>query len=163
MTAVPAPPALHPDAEPLAFLLGHWRGEGEGRYPTIAPFDYVEEVTFTHTGKPWLAYRQRTHSARDGRPLHAEDGFWRPIAGGRVEVVLAHPTGHVELATGRRHGCRIELTSSSVTATPTAKRIDAVTRDLQVDGETLRYELAMAAVGQPLLPHLTAELTRLDD
>ncbi len=158
-----ADPPLHPDAAVLEFLLGRWRGEGEGRYPTVGPFAYVEEVEFTHTGKPWLAYRQRTQHPSDGRPMHAEDGFWRPVGGGRVEVVLAHPTGHLELSAGRVHGCRIELTSQRVVVSPTAKLVEQIVRDVRVDGEVLRYELAMAAVGQPLLPHLVAELVRVAD
>ena len=50
-----APPPLHPELEPLAGLLGAWRGEGAGEYPTIAPFRYGEELRFWHVGKPFLA------------------------------------------------------------------------------------------------------------
>ena len=46
-----APPPLHPEAEPLAGLLGTWRGEGAGRYPTISPFRYGEEVRFFGRGE----------------------------------------------------------------------------------------------------------------
>ena len=42
------PPAPHPAVAPLAFLLGKWRGEGEGSFPTISSFRYGEELLFSH-------------------------------------------------------------------------------------------------------------------
>ncbi len=154
-------PALHPDAEPLAFLLGTWRGEGHGQYPTIDSFDYVEEITFGHVGKPWLAYQQRTRHATEDRPLHAESGYFRPVGEGRLEVVMAYPTGHVEVAHGTIDGTGIEWETGTLAATPTAKRVDQVKRTLRVVGDALHYEFAMAAVGEPLTPHLSATLRRV--
>ena len=154
-------PALHPGAEPLAFLLGSWRGDGHGHYPTIESFDYVEEITFSHVGKPWLAYQQRTRHATEDRPLHAESGYFRPVGQGRLEVVMAYPTGHVEVASGTIDGTSVQVVTSTLAATPTAKRVDEVTRSLRIDGDVLHYELAMAAVGEPLTPHLSATLVRL--
>lgn len=47
-TAGAGTPATHPAVAPLAFLLGKWRGEGEGSFPTISSFRYGEELLFSH-------------------------------------------------------------------------------------------------------------------
>jgi hypothetical protein len=151
---------MHPDLGPVAFLLGTWVGEGAGEYPTIEPFAYGEEVRFSETGKPFLVYSQRTWSLDDGRPLHAECGYWRPQPGGRLEVVLAHPTGIAEILEGAVTGSRIELTSTTVGRTTTAKEVRALRRLFEVDGDTLTYRVAMAAVGVPMTHHLAATLVR---
>lgn len=166
---VPAPGVvevvLHADVEALAPLLGTWAGTGEGHYPTIEPFAYREEVVFRHVGKPFLAYRQATVRADTGLPAHAEVGYLRGVGRGRVELVLAHPTGIAEVAEGSAvvagpGRLELRLASVSMTATATAKDVTRVERTVTVDGDVLRYDLAMAAVGQPLQHHLAAELHR---
>lgn len=151
---------LHQALAALAPLVGTWRGEGRGEYPTIEPFAYGEEVTFAHVGKPFLAYTQRTWSLAIGAPLHAEAGYWRASGEGRIEVVLSHPFGAVEMLVGTVAGGTLRLVSRAVVTTPSAKRIDAVERDVDVDGDVLRYRIRMAAVGEPMTHHLTAELHR---
>lgn len=153
---------LHPDVAPLGFLLGAWTGEGSGQYPTIEPFGYGETVTFGHVGKPFLSYSQRTWALDDHRPLHAETGYWRPQPGGGVELVLAHPFGIVEVETGAVIGQRIELFTHAIEGTPSAKHITRVERSLRVEGDTLTYDLRMAAVGHAVTHHLHAELQRSD-
>jgi hypothetical protein len=156
-------PPLHPNAAALAFLLGDWEGEGEGAYlPSVAPFRYREQVRFWHAGKPFLAYTQRTVSAEDARPLHAEMGYWRCLDEGAVELVLAHPTGFAEIALGSVAGQRITLRSSNLQRTPTAKEVTALEREVEVEGDVLRYRLGMGMHGQPVRWHLSATLHKVD-
>jgi len=160
MTEVGSLPALHPGVAPLEFLLGTWSGEGEGRYTTIEPFRYGEEIRFWHTGKPFVAYSQRTWALDDGRPMHVETGYWRYSADGRVELVLAHPTGLVEVEEGSLSGTVVTLASTAVVRTSSAKEVTSLARHLAVEGDALTYRLDMAAVGQPDQVHLVATLRR---
>ncbi|MDE3085456.1 MAG: FABP family protein [Acidobacteriota bacterium] len=151
---------LHPALRDLAFLLGRWEGEGEGGYPTVQPFRYREELCFGHDGRPFLHYRQRSWSAEDGRPMHVEAGYLRPGQPGAVELVVAHPSGVVELSEGRRTGTELELRSRAVACASTAKDVSAIARRLSVEGDRLRTTLDMAAVGLPDTPHLRSTLHR---
>jgi hypothetical protein len=157
-------PELHPDVAPLAPLLGTWSGDGAGEYPTVAPFGYWEEITLGHVGKPFLAYRQRTTARDDGRPLHAETGYVRMPSPGRIELVIAHPTGITEVTEGaiQIDGPRITINVATTTIgrTASAKEVTALRRTFRIDGDTLEYDVEMAAVGLPLQHHLAAHLTR---
>jgi hypothetical protein len=156
-------PDLHPDAARIAFLLGTWRGEGKGEYPTITSFAYGEELKFWHNGKPFLAYSQRTWDPETNLPRHAEMGYWRPVASDRIELALAHPTGIVEIQEGSLDGTSITVASTVVAGTTTAKEVNRLERSFVIDGDVMRYELRMAAVGQPLQHHLGAELRKVAD
>ncbi len=154
---------LHPTVAVLAPLLGAWTGPGAGEYPTITPFQYSEFVTCGHVGKPFLTYGQRTNSVDDGQPLHAETGYIRVPEPGRVEWLLAHPTGFVEVLEGTLDadddGLTMELTST-VRRSSSAKEVTALSRTFRLHGDVLSYTVRMAAVGQPLQHHLAAVLKR---
>ena len=155
---------IHPNVEPFEFLLGTWIGEGVGEYPTISTFGYVETVTFSHVGKPFMAYSQRTNALDDSRGLHVEVGYWRFPSPQTVELVVAHPTGIIEVEQGTfvpaPAGGVIRLEATTVGLTATAKSVTALQRTFEIDGDVMRYTVAMGAVGLPLQHHLAATLTR---
>jgi THAP4-like, heme-binding beta-barrel domain len=158
-------PDLHPTLAALAPLLGTWAGTGRGEYPTIESFRYREEVTFGHSGKPFLTYSQKTQAEDDGRPLHAETGYLRLPAPDRIELVLAHPTGITEISAGPilfdGSTMEIDLITSAIGLSASAKEVSAVARWVRIDGDELNYRVRMAAVAQPLQHHLAATLRRV--
>ena len=159
-----ATPEPHPDIAPLSFLLGRWEGAGVGGYPTIENFRFGQEISFSHNGKPYLIYASRSWLLDDDgnlvRPLATETGYWRPQPGGQVEVVLAHPTGIAEIYLGEVTGTKIELRTDIVARTSTAKEVTAGQRLYGLIGTDLGWAFDMAAMDQPLQPHLSAQLKR---
>jgi hypothetical protein len=161
------PPAL----VPLAWLLGEWAGAGVVGYPTMdGDLRFGQEVTFTHDGRPFLAYSSRTWLLDDagekGRPLASETGYWRPVGpaeggGTALEVLLVHPTGIVETYHGAVAGPRVELATDLVARTETAKEYTAARRMYGLVEGDLLWVLDMAAVGQPLTAHASARLRKL--
>jgi len=154
-----------PDDHPLAALAGTWRGDGEGSYPTIAPFAYREELVITPVpGRPLAHWRSTTRDAATGEPRHAESGFLRASAldldPPGLELVVAHGFGIVEAAAGTFDGRVLAVHSTGLLGTASAKRVDDVERRYELDGDTMRYTVAMAAVGVAPTHHLRAELRR---
>ncbi len=160
---------LHDRLEPLAFLVGTWRGLGVVGYPTIEDGRYEQEVVFAHDGRPFLEYSSRTWILdADGnrvRQSAREAGWWRPGREPRdVEVMLAHPSGIVEVCVGEVAFRKVELRSDLVARTETAKEVSALHRLYGiVEGTDLAYAIDLAAVGQPLQPHLSARLSPVDE
>ena len=156
-------PDLPGELVPVAWLLGTWRGLGVGGYPSIDQFRFSQEVSFTESGKAYLNYYSRSwlvdDDGREVRPLAQETGYWRPQRDGGLEVLLAHPAGYVEIWLGRVDGAKIEMHTDVVGRTGTAKTYTAGHRLYGlVDGD-LMWAFDMAAVGQPLQPHLSARLS----
>ena len=153
--------ALDPDVEPIAFLLGTWRGEGEGTWPGAEPFRYREELVFEHFGRPRLHYSQSSFDLEDGSPVHFERGFFRVTGPGRAGIVLSHQMGAVEVAEGTQNGSVIELASTSVGLLSTAPSVTELRRKIEVTGDRLVYDLWMAMTDIPLTHHATSRLERV--
>jgi hypothetical protein len=159
------PENLHPDCGPVAWMLGTWRGNGHGDYPTIDAFQFGQELIFTHDGRPFFHYMARSwvvdergEKVREGA---IETGFLRcRPEQGHVELLLTHHTGFAEIWYGEAADGKVDLTTDAVVRTESAKEVTGGKRLYgNVEGDLL-YAYDMAAVGQPLQPHLWARLKR---
>jgi hypothetical protein len=153
------PPQLHPSLEPLAFLIGNWRGEGEGEYPGVDRFRYTEELSFEHVGDPFLLVTESSWTP-DGAPLHFERGTLRPVGEGRVDLTLAHPIGVAEVSEGTIDGTNVTLRSTAVVRTATGSPVTQIERRYHMEGSGLSYELDMAIEAGARTFHVRATLSR---
>jgi hypothetical protein len=158
------PDNLHPDCAPIAWLLGTWRGNGHGDYPTIEAFQFGQEVIFTHDGRPFFHYMSRSwvvdeqgNKVRDGA---IETGFFRAKADGSLEVVMTHHTGFVEIWYGQAEGAKVEITTDAVVRTQPAKEYTGGHRLYGLVEGDLLWAFDMQAMGQKLQPHLWGRLVR---
>jgi hypothetical protein len=165
VTDEPAPAELHPNLEGIGWLVGSWRGHGVVGYPTIEDHRFEQEITFSHDGRPFLAYESKAWLLdEDDNRVKAsgrESGFWRAIGERQLEVVLAHPTGIVEVYVGESTFTKIELATDVVARTSTAKDVTALKRLYGKVEDDLAYAIDMAAVGQSLQAHVSARLHRV--
>ncbi|AOW94265.1 fatty acid-binding protein [Rhodococcus sp. WMMA185] len=139
-------------------FVGRWYGRGEGAYPTIDDFAYTEEIEFAPRGKPFLEYRSRTWEVGSGRPLHTESGYLRLVAENEVELLIAQPTGFTEIHRGQIRDRTIDLSLLALSASPDAKPVQSIRRQLSVRGGDLTYDLWMAHDLTPLTHHLHGHL-----
>ncbi len=158
------PDNLNPECAPIAWLLGTWRGNGHGDYPTIDGFQFGQELIFTHDGRPFFHYMSRSWIVDDEgnkvRDAAIETGFFRPKANGDLEVVLTHSTGFVEIWYGKAEGAKVEIATDAVARTESAKEYSAGHRLYGLVEGDLLWAYDMAAMGEKLQPHLWGRLVR---
>jgi hypothetical protein len=161
------PEGLHPDLNPLAWLVGTWRGKGRGEYQSIQPFEFAHEVVFNHDGRPFLNYFSRSWIIdADGEIIRAsasETGFWRVKPENTLEVVISHNTGISEGWVGRFDGPKIQLEMDQGYSAPTAKVVTAGSRLYGLVAGELFFAYDMAAEGYPMQPHIWSTMPRSYD
>lgn len=158
--------SLHEACGKLGALVGCWRGYGEVDYPTIdGPYRFLQELAVTHDGRPFLQHTTQswivTRAGEILRPAAREAGWWRP-GDERVELLLTHSTGIIELLYGTNTGRGAwTLRTEVVHGSATAKDVTAGKRHYHVtEPGTLHFTEERSMVGQPLLPHVAATLRR---
>ena len=165
-----AGPDLHPALLGLLPFIGSWRGRGQGGYPGVEDFDFAQELTISHDGRPFLAYESRAwildDESKPVRPATRETGWWRPVTDERgrptddIEATLCTPNGIMELYLGTVTGTRLEMEADAIVRAPTAKVVTAGHRLFGIVEGALLYAHEMAAEGRSLEPHMSARLTR---
>ncbi len=161
---------LHADLAPLAWLVGRWAGAGLVGYPTMEPTRFGQEIVCSHDGRRFLRWESRSwlldEEGNQVRPLATELGFWRPVTesadGTNAELLLTHPTGFLELYAGRAEPAKVELATDGVMRSPDAKEYTAAKRLYGYVNSNLMWVMDMAAVGQPMQSHVSAELKRVE-
>ena len=159
------PEGLHPDLNPLAWMIGTWRGNGHGEYLGTERFDFQQEVTFSHDGRPFLTYFSRSWIINEKNEITStaasETGFWRIKPNNQLEVILAHSTGIAEGWVGVFDGPKIQLVMDHSYSAPSAKSINEGQRLYGlVDGE-LFYAYDMAYGGHTLQAHIWSTMPRV--
>lgn len=190
------PDDLAPEAYPLAWLIGRWRGPGFVAYPDIPQRGILVDVEFGHDGGPYLTYRSTTYllespleslegdidvaALQAGQVWSAESGYWRvaptgPGAGTdgggngtadggapvhALEVLLAEPSGHVNVYLGHVQGPRVELSTDLIARTSTGADIAAATRMYGLVRGELMWATDLAAFGHELQSYSSGRLQR---
>ena len=151
----------------LFFLEGTWAGEGRGQFPGVTSFDYRETLVFTRRDEKNLAYQQRAQKHYDGGteylPSHWESGFISSLENGELQLVNIQIGGRSEILVGSielRDGIfRIHFLSKALNNDP---RMVSSARTFELEGDTLRYDMAMHTTKvEQLTPHLKITLQRV--
>ena len=150
-----------------ALIVGTYRGQGHGIYPTIEDFDYLENLVFELSPKGFLVYTQTSQDPNTGLPMHQERGYLRLPEGLKAEFVIAQPTGIAEISTGAIEAqdgvVRFSVFCANLLNSPTAKVVRQVVRHYEFDESGLQYRLDMATESEDLQLHLVATLERVGD
>ncbi|XP_062050348.1 peroxynitrite isomerase THAP4 isoform X1 [Lepus europaeus] len=154
------PPKMNPVVEPLSWMLGTWLSDppGAGTFPTLPPFQYLEEVHISHVGQPMLNFSFNSFHPDTRKPMHRECGFIRlkPDTN-KVAFVSAQNTGIVEVEEGEVNGQELCIASHSIARISFAKEphVEQITRKFRLNSEgKLEQTVSMATTTQPMTQHL---------
>jgi hypothetical protein len=158
---------------PIAWLAGRWEGAGVLASEQTGEAQVGQEVDISLDPRGFLHHRSQLWRLDAGgaraEPLDTETGFWRVAAeqteptrpGIDVELVLAHPTGVVELLVGRGTGARVDLVTDAVVRSAGGSDYTAGRRTYgQVEGDLL-WVLDVASSAEPLHARVSARLRRV--
>lgn len=110
-------PQKHDALKPIEWLEGIWHIEnvGFGKFPTIMPFRYCEELIFASIGQPMFNYSAQSWHSEKLHPMHRESGFLRIIPGtNKISLLVAHNFGLTTIEEGEVDHRAIRLVSTNI-------------------------------------------------
>jgi len=150
----------------LHFLLGKWKGNGFGKFPTIDTFYYIEELTFECDGlNDLIHYEQKTWYKDNNSPLHWESGFIKPIddTNNAFEISNSQDSGRVEVLTGKYELINnIHILHFKIKLIQNDPRMVSSERIFTINDNELTYTMKMSTKNTPEhQQHLKAELVKV--
>ncbi|KAJ8963298.1 hypothetical protein NQ318_018767 [Aromia moschata] len=157
---------IHEALSPLKWMIGKWRSvSADGFYPTIQPFSFCEEISFTSVGQPILNYSSLSWHPVKQSPMHLESGFLRIKPGTNdVSFMVAHNFGLTTLEEGMTYiinssvaGNVLQMKSTNIGRMSFGKepRVLEIIRCYKlVEEGKLEHTLQMATSNTPLCQHL---------
>ncbi|KAL2748474.1 THAP domain-containing protein 4-like [Vespula maculifrons] len=161
---------MHDALKQIASLEGKWSTDknnyGLGTFPTIKPFTYCEEMTFTSIGQPMFNYVAQSWDSVSKKPLHREVGFMKVIPGtNKVSLLLAHNFGLTTIEEGTITDNIINLKSTGITRPCEGIKLPNVIetcRKFEINGNSLKHIFYMATSTVPeLTEHLCITYTKI--
>ncbi|XP_018578638.1 THAP domain-containing protein 4-like isoform X2 [Anoplophora glabripennis] len=156
------PGAIHEALNPLKWIMGTWRSiNAEGSFPTIEPFTFCEEISFTSVGQPVLNYNSVTWHPTKLTPMHLESGFLRIKPGtNSVSFMVAHNFGLTSLEEGTVTENILQVKTSHIGRMRFGKdpKVCEIARSYKLIEEgKLELILLISTVNTPLDQHLKLE------
>ena len=147
-------------------MIGTWRGNGHGDYPTIEKFQFGQELIFQQDGRPFIHYISRAW-IDDDEGNRCATPRRRPASSGRRRTARSRWCSPTTPASSRSGTASSTPTSRGSRSSPTRSPAPRPPRSTSagkrlygyVEGDLL-YAYDMAAMGQQLQPHIWARLQR---
>ncbi|KAL5004322.1 hypothetical protein ScPMuIL_017778 [Solemya velum] len=159
-------PELHEMMKPLSWILGKWKSlNGEGHFPTIKDFAYIEEVEFFHVGQPNIQCCFYSSHPESKKPMHREVGFLRLKPNSdQVAIILSHNNGVCELEEGHMVGQEIKMESHTLGRLTFGKepKTKKIARVFRRDGDILEQVVSMETSNTPMTEHLRIKYKKVE-
>lgn len=160
-------PDLHPGLLALLPLVGVWEGEGEADTEDRGQHRFGQQTVVSHDGGNYLSWSSRAWTYDAGGAVddtaYRESGFWRISEDDKLEFLVAHASGVIEMYYGAPISQSAwEMATDVVLASPTgpkrggAKRIYGI-----VEGGDLGWVEERVHPEKGLVPHMSARLRRV--
>ncbi|CAN5219269.1 hypothetical protein BH09ACT10_BH09ACT10_22590 [soil metagenome] len=157
-------PDVHPDLNPLMWLVGNWHGNGHVEYPEQEKQTFEQDVIFHHDSRPFLHYFSQTWLTDDDGnrigPGEQETGFLRATGGDQIDLVLSLHTGYAHDLHGQLDGPRMTYVTKWLARPETEPDYTEQRMYGLVQGD-LMYAIDRETGGHPMQSYAWGQLARV--